>query len=100
MYVCSFFSKVSTIESDVEEVKMNGVWTFVGMGSWNTYDQSYIAGDGLTLAGCLGRCTDKRSSDATYNGVMFHPSDGHCQCFKNDVGHDPSINKDWMHFKC
>ena len=92
--------KVSTIESDVAVVKKSVEWKFVGMGIFVKYDDSYNPGSGLTLAKCIGVCTDKRSSDSTWNGVFFRPSDGYCYCMKNDVGHDPSHLKDWMHFKC
>ena len=101
--VSSTKSKVSTIETDVEEVKESAGWKFVGMGWTVTYDEYYYTdtttASGHTLATCLGRCTNKRSSDSTWNGVLFHPSDGLCYCVKNDVGHNPSSYKDWIHFK-
>ena len=63
------------------------------------YDELYTPGGGYTLAGCLGICTDKRSLESKWNSVHFRPSDGWCDCVKNDVGHNPSIFKDCMHFK-
>ena len=90
----------STIESDVAVVKKSVGWKFVGMGGYVTYDESYSPGDGHTLAECFGLCTNKRSSDSNWNGVMFRHSDGWCGCYKNDAGHNPLSYKDWMHFKC
>ena len=87
------------VKSDVAVVKKSVGWKFVGMGSFVTEDEYFFAGTGYTLAECIGVCTDKHSSDSTWNGVYFHDSDGWCNCYKNDVGHDPSINKDWMHLK-
>ena len=92
--------KVSTIETDVAEVKERVGWKFVGMGGAATADDEWTYGTGHTLAGCIGRCTNIRSSDSKWNGMRFDPSGGWCWCMKNDVGHDPSFFKDWMHFKC
>ena len=87
---------VAKIETVVE--KSVG-WKFLGMGDTVKYDDSYSPGDGLTLAGCIGGCTDKHSSDSNWNGVHFDPSDGYCWCYKNDVGHNPLYFKDMLHFK-
>ena len=54
------------IESQVEEVKKIVGWTFV--------DAEYT-GSGLTIRGCIGICTEKRSIECKWNGVHFHPSD-------------------------
>ena len=97
--VASTNSKVSTIESDVAVVKNSVGWKFVGMGDAVTYDDNYNPGSGHSLAKCLGVCTNKRSSDSTWNGVLFYPSGGYCWCYKNDVGHNPSDYKDMLHFK-
>ena len=50
------------------------------------------------IPGCLGSCTEKRSTEWRWNSVYYLPFDG-CCCVKNDVGHDPSTNEDFMHFK-
>ena len=96
--VASTKSKVSTIQSDVAVVKKSVGWKFVGMGSFVTEDEWYNA-DSNTLAGCIGSCTDKHSSDSNWNGVNFRPRTGNCWCYKNDVGHDSSSAQEWMHFK-
>ena len=91
---------VRNMETEVAEVKKNADWTFVGMGWFVKHDENYDVGLGLTVAGCLSVCTDKRSRESSrWNGVLFDPSEGWCSCIKNDVGHDPTIVKDAMHFK-
>ena len=51
------------------------------------------------VSGCLISCTEKRSKEWRWNGVHYLPFDGCCYCVRNDIGHDPSINQDFMHFK-
>ena len=95
--VSSTMSKMSSMSLKINEVEKKVSWIFVGMGNAAKYADVYSV-DGLTLVGCFGVCTNKRSSDSKWNGLLFHPSDGICHCLKNDGGHVPSNSKTWMHF--
>ena len=95
--VSSTKSMVSRIGSEVEDVQKNVGWTFVGMGEWKTRDESIVVGYGYSLARCLAVCTNKRSSNYMWNGVRFGPSNGYCECVKNDKGHSPYEGH--MHFR-
>ena len=89
-------SDVSRIKSQVEKVQKSVSWIFVGAGTYKDRDDVYEPGSHLSLAECLNRCKDKRSSNALWNGVRFSAKYDQCLCVKNDKGH--SHNEDYLHF--
>ena len=82
-------NKVNNMEEEIVELKKSVSWKLIGMGLYINHDEYYYPGRDVTLAKCLGICTDKRSTDSIWNGMLFYPSGGWCYCVKNDVGHSP-----------
>ena len=92
--VHSMDTKMNKIDQDV---KMNG-WRFLGVGY--IYGQDASSNEGhVPLSQCLEICERKHSSDKQWNGIMWdHSPSGNCFCRKNDKGHIPDENSQFMHF--
>ena len=98
--VDSMGTKINKVDEDVKMnqiIQSNG-WKYLGRGYMigGIVEESYQGT--YTLAQCCQKCEDKHSADSPWNGFLWKPSSNGCWCEKNDRGHDPTVNKCYMHF--
>ena len=91
-------SEVKTQMGKIEDVMSSVVWKWYGFGLYGT-QEAWVYKHHTTQTECLAFCNNKRATEgAEWNGMNWLPSNGLCECSKNDQGHNPS-EPSWMHWK-
>ena len=90
--------KMEKIGDDVISSALLSGWKYYGRGTWGSEDAS-ISKHSTTFPQCVQMCENQRTNHGSgWNGMIWRPSDGFCECYKNDQGHDSGYPT-WMHFK-
>ena len=73
-------------------------WKYYGRGMVDKCDD-YTSKVHTLFQQCMDLCAHKRADKGEqWNGLMWRPSDGFCECMKDDRGHD-ATHPTFMHFK-
>ena len=94
----SVSNKVDKVDQDVKMISYTQGWSYLGRGYILGTDQESGQGSGTTLSQCCQVCESKHSADHQWNGFLWDPSNGCCNCEKNDQGNDPTRATYYMHF--
>ena len=99
--VHSLDRKMTSVSDKVDKVDQDVLtqgWTYLGRGGVLGKDQESGQQGKHTLTQCSQICESKHSADHQWNGFLWKPIIRSCLCEKNDQGHDPTCNREFMHF--
>ena len=86
-------NNIAEVQSDITEdlSQQHSIpgWKFIGRGTQNSSSDS-IAKSDTSFNECIQTCEDEHYDDDAWNGMVWEPYNGWCECFKNDEGHDSS----------